>query len=120
MMLSIVSSNFGGAAAKTPAAQMKRRARSVAFMRLAMICGNSLEAFRHQQRIEDRIASAECAVHRRRVQRSAARQHHVAEALSVLALQTAVLLEPCPRVFVDDVAPEIRVIAGGVAVGPDV
>src|SRR5258706_15157249 len=46
---------------------------------------NLLQSPLHEQRLHDRVASAEGAVHGGRIFRAAAREDHVAEALAVLA-----------------------------------
>ena len=51
--------------------------------------------------LDHRIAAAEGAIHRRRNLAAAARQHHVAEALTVSPGHPPVLLEPVVRVVVD-------------------
>src|SRR5471030_3143046 len=74
-----------------------------------------LKAPFQEQRFDTWIAAAEGAVHRGHVLCPTARKNHFAKALSVGAGQTAVLLEPVVRVVIDDFAPEVSVIPGGVA-----
>src|SRR5436190_4780261 len=68
-----------------------------------------------EQRLDARLAPAELHVEVHRLLRSAARKHHVAEALAVGALEPAVLLEPFERVGVDHLGPQVRVVAGRIA-----
>src|SRR3954470_17273474 len=73
-----------------------------------------------EQRLDLRIASAEGAVHRRRVLGAAAGEDHFAEAVAVRAGHAAVFLEPVVGVVVEHFAPEVGVVAGRVAAAPDV
>jgi len=77
-----------------------------------------LQSALDQERIDHRIAAAESSVHRRGFLTAAARQHHVAETLAVGPGHPAVLLEPVVRVVVDQLAPEVRVVAGRVSAAP--
>src|SRR5438034_531534 len=77
-----------------------------------------LQAALDQERIDYRIAAAEGSVHRRGFLTAAARQHHIAEALAVGPGHPAVLPEPVVRVVVDQLAPEVRVIAGRIPAAP--
>src|SRR5947207_13585603 len=66
----------------------------------------------NQQRLNDRIAAAEVTKRRRHVLRATARQNQVAKTLAVDAGQSAVLLEPVEGVVIQDLAPQISVVAG--------
>src|SRR5258706_8835975 len=72
-----------------------------------------------QQRFHLRIASAEGAIHRRRILGATSRKDHLAELVAVGAGHAAVLLEPVVGVVVEHFAPEVGVIAGRVAATPD-
>ena len=72
-----------------------------------------------QQRLDAGIAAAEGAVHRGHVFGAAARKNHLAKALSVGARQPAVFPEPVERVVIDNFAPKVGIIAGGITAVPD-
>src|SRR5438309_960577 len=77
----------------------------------------AIEAAAFEQRLDVRIASDEILEQPERIGRSAARQQHGAETIAVLAFQSAVLLDPLDCVGVEDFAPKIRIIPGGITAG---
>src|SRR4051812_26765815 len=95
----------------------KRGAFRRLFCELFLFCwlSRGLQPALDEQRVDDRVAAAEVAVERRRFLAAAAREDHVAEALTVLAGHPAVLLEPVVGVVVDQLAPHVGVVAGRVA-----
>src|SRR6187455_3151377 len=68
-----------------------------------------------EQWLDARLAPAELHVQALGLLRAAARKQRVAEALAVGALEPAVLLEPLDRVGVEDLAPDVGVVAGRIA-----
>src|SRR3954451_10227884 len=71
-------------------------------------------------RLDLRVMPGPVAVHVGKVKRIAARQDHVAEALTVGAGQPAVRPEPVERVLPEHASPSIGIIARRIAVAPDV
>src|SRR3546814_15371624 len=67
--------------------------------------------FRSQQRLDVRLVPGEVHEQLRGVLAAAARQQRVAEAVAVLALQAAVVLDPLRGVRVQHLRPDVRVVA---------
>src|SRR3954447_23031855 len=82
--------------------------------------GTRRQAVESQIRIDGWVATGKGAVHLGIIERVAARENHVAEALAIGAGQAAVGFEPVERVLAQHPGPRISVIAGRVAVAPDV
>src|SRR5678815_4895544 len=72
-----------------------------------------------EHRFDARIVPRPRSVHLRIVDRVAARQDHIAKALAVGAGKAAMLLEPGERVMVEHFRPGVSVIAGRIAVAPN-
>src|SRR5438270_3410604 len=87
-------------------------------------CGRRGRAYRQtveaQHRRDVRVVAGEAAVHLAIVERVAARQDQVAEALAVGTGQAAMVLEPVESVLGEHPRPWIGIIASRIAVTPDV
>ena len=68
----------------------------------------------HQQRLNARVAAGHVAVHLLFRLATALAQDRCTELVSVRTCQSAVLVEPRERIGIHDLAPDVRVVIGGV------
>src|SRR3982750_2804748 len=82
--------------------------------------GTRRQAVESQIRIDGRVAAGKGAVHLGIIERVAARENHVAEALAIGARQAAIRLKPGKGVLSEHARPGIGIIARRIAAAPDV